>query len=260
MNTACEAAIAGFCRTLRMPTLGRVWPRVAEAAQKEKRSYAEFLRTLLEEEVENRTVRRVGRRMKDARFPAPKTFEAFDWNACAGVEAAAVLTLAECGYLDERENVLFLGPIGTGKTHLAIALGIAACQRSRRVRFATAAALLTELVEAKARGDLARLLGRLGRLDLLIVDELGYVPLAKEGAELLFQVFSERHERGSVIVTTNLPFKEWGSVFPDARMAGALVDRLTHRAHVFQTQGESFRFRQAAARRAKDKAPRASSR
>jgi len=188
--------------------------------------------------------------MKDARFPAPKTFETFDFCACAGVEAAAVLSLAECRYLDDRENVLFLGPVGTGKTHMAIALGIAACQRSRRVRLATAAGLLTELVEAKARGDLNRLLGRLGRLDLLIVDELGYVPLAKEGADLLFQVFSERHERGSVVVTTNLPFKEWGAVFPDARMAGALVDRLTHHAHVFQTQGESFRFRQAVARKA----------
>lgn len=240
-----------------MPTLGRGWERAAEAAQKEKRSYAEFLRSILEEEVENRTVRRVERRIKDARFPAPKTFETFDFSACAGVESAAVMSLAEGRYLDDRENVLFIGPIGTGKTHMAIALGIAACQRSRRVRFTTAAALLTDLVEAKARGELARVLGRLGRLDLLIVDELGYVPLAKEGADLLFQVFSDRHERGSVLVTTNLPFKEWGSVFPDARMAGALVDRLTHRAQIFQTQGESMRLRQGLARRAKDRGSKA---
>ena len=178
----------------------------------------------------------VDRRIKAARFPAAKSLDTFDFLAMPSVNKLLVMQLARCEYVDLRENVIADGNSGTGKTHVALGLGLAACQRGLSVGFTTASSLVHELIEAR---DERRL------LNLLIVDELGFVPLSKTGAELLFEVFSQRYERGSIMVTTNLPFDEWTEVFGSERLTGALLDRLTHRVHILEMNGESYRLRQS---------------
>jgi DNA replication protein DnaC len=186
------------------------------------------------------------RRVKEARLPRLKTLQEFDF-AQSPVSAARIADLAAGGYIARAEPVLLIGEAGTGKTHLASGLCVAACEQCRRVRFTTATALVNELVEARAANALSRALGRWERIELIGIDELGYVPLAEIGAELLFQVIADRAERAAVIVTTNLPFSEWGQVFPNPRLCQALVDRLTDRAHIIETGSESFRFRRTLA-------------
>ena len=188
-----------------------------------------------------RQKRMVQRRIRAARFPATKSLDAFDFLAIPSVNKALVMQLARCEYVERRENVIAIGNSGTGKTH--IALGLAACQRGVSVGFTTAAALVHELMEARDDRRLLNLQRQLSRLKLLIIDELGFVPLSTTGAELLFEVFSQRYERGSILVTTNLPFDEWTEVFGSERLTGALLDRLTHHVHILEMNGDSYRLK-----------------
>ena len=187
----------------------------------------------------------VDRRIRAARFPAVKSLDTFDFLAMPPVNKHLVMQLARCEYVDRRENVIAVGNSGTGKTHVALGLGLAACQRGLPAGFTTAASLVHELIEARDERRLLNLQKKLARLKLLIIDELGFVPLSKTGAELLFEVFSQRYERGSVLVTTNLPFDEWTEVFGSERLTGALLDRLTHRVHILEMNGESYRLKQS---------------
>ena len=182
---------------------------------------------------------------KCARFPATKSLDTFDFLATPSVNKHLVMELARCEYVDRRENVIAVGNSGTGKTHVALGLGLAACQRGLSVGFTTAASLVHELIEARDERRLLNLQKKMARLKLLIIDELGFVPLSKTGAELLFEVFSHRYERGSVLVTTNLPFDEWTEVFGSERLTGVLLDRLTHRVHILEMNGESYRIKQS---------------
>lgn len=207
--------------------------------------YGQFLLELTELELRIRSENSEKRRLKEAKFPLLKPLETFDFEAVPQLDKRLVRDLAAGDYLKERRNVILMGKSGAGKTHLATALGIEACRQSKRVRFVTGYALANELIEARTERDLNRLLGRYARLDLLILDELGYVPFSKEGAELLFQILAERHERGSVIITTNLGFADWTQVFGDPNMTAALLDRLTHRANIIECTWDSYRLKQS---------------
>ena len=187
----------------------------------------------------------VDRRIKAARFPTVKSLDTFDFLAIPLVNRQLVTQLSRCEYVDRSENIIAIGNSGTGKTHMALGLGLAACQRGLSVGFTTAAALVNELMEARDDRRLLNFQKRLSRLNLLIIDELGFVPLSKTGAELLFEIFSQRYERGSVLVTTNLPFDEWTDVFGSERLTGALLDRLTHHVHILAMNGESYRLKQS---------------
>ena len=184
-------------------------------------------------------------RIHQARFPVVKSLDTFEFLSIPSVNKAMVLELARCEFLQRHENVLLLGNSGTGKTHLALALGLAACQKGHRVRFTTAAALVHELMEARDEKRLLRFQKQMASYELLLVDELGFVPLSKTGAELLFEVFSLRYERGSTLVTSNLPFQEWTEVLGSERLTGALLDRLTHHVHILEMNGESYRLKQS---------------
>ena len=187
----------------------------------------------------------MARRIKAARFPAVKSIDTFDFPAIPSVNRQLVTQLARCEYIERRENVIAIGNSGTGKTHIALGLGLAACQKGLTVGFTTASALVNELMEARDEMRLLNLQKRLARLKLLIIDELGFVPLSRTGAELLFEVFSQRYERGSTLVTTNLPFDEWTEMFGSERLTGALLDRLTHHVHIIEMNGDSYRLRQS---------------
>lgn len=240
---AMEALIEAHATELKLPTLKRRFRSLAEEATREQQTPTAYLAALLEAETAQRAERRERRRLLDARFPALKRLEDFRFAENTKIPQATIAALAEGSWISDRESVILIGDSGTGKTHLATALGVCACQQGRRVRFSTLAALANELQEAQSRKELARVVGRYARTELLILDELGYLALPDGAAELVFQVLSERHERSSLIVTTNLPFGEWTRVFPDARLAKAVVDRLTHRAHIIDTGSESWRFR-----------------
>ena len=248
---ALEALIEAHAAELRLPTVRRRYAELAREATREQQTPLAYLAALLEAEVSDRTERRERRRLHDARFPVAKRLGEFRFADNPKVPQATVASLAEGGWIDDRESVILTGESGTGKTHLAIALGVAACEQGRRVRFATLAQLATELAEAESRRELSRVVARYGRYELLIIDELGYLALPAGAAELVFQVIGERNERGSLIVTTNLPFGEWTKVFPDPRLAKAVVDRLTHRAHIIATGSESWRLGHGLALRGK---------
>ncbi|MDP6301950.1 MAG: IS21-like element helper ATPase IstB [SAR202 cluster bacterium] len=203
----------------------------------------DYLLRLSELELIDRHHRMVERRIKAARFPTTKSLDTFDFLSMPSLNKALVLELARCEYIERSHNVIALGNSGTGKTHIALGLGLAACQRGLSVGFTTAAALVHELIEARDERRLLNLQRRLARLKLLIIDELGFVPLSKTGAELLFEVFSQRYERGSVLVTSNLPFDEWTEVFGSERLTGALLDRLTHHVDILEMNGDSFRLK-----------------
>lgn len=252
VESAAEVqAIRQHCKALRMPTVGSQFAKLAEQAVKEKQSHLSYLEVLLASEVEEREHRTVQRRLKEAHLPRIKTLEDFDFAQSPKVSAQQIRDLTQGNYIQRAEPVIFLGEAGTGKTHLATALCVAACQQKRRVRFATAAGLVNELVEAQHDNQLSRVLRKYGRYELVAIDELGYVPLADVGAELLFQVVSERSERDAIIVTTNLPFSEWTQVFHNARLCKALLDRVTDRAHILETGTESYRFRRTLQKRKK---------
>jgi DNA replication protein DnaC len=224
-----------------------------EAAESEQ-SFVQFLLRLTELEVAARAANALTQRIKQAGFPTGKSLETFDFTATPSVGKQQVLELARGEWIRQHYNCCFLGNSGTGKTHLAEGLGRAACHEGFRVRFFTAAGLVNKLEEAQQQHQLDRLLTQLDRVELLIVDELGYLSFSRTGAELLFQVFAERYERRSLLLTSNLVFSEWGQVFQGERMTAALLDRLTHRCHIFEMKGESYRFREAMKEKAKKKA------
>ncbi len=238
-----ETVIAQHCKILRLPTIGAQFVRMAAEAIKGKESHMEYLEALLAAELEDRERRTVERRLREAHLPKLKTLEEFEFSKAPTISAAQIRELAEGGYIDRTEPVVLMGDCGTGKTHLATALCVAACRQRRRVRFTTATALINEFVEARQDNRVGRLLARWFRYDLLAVDEVGYVPLADVGAEFLYQVVSERAERAALIITTNLGFSEWTQVFANARLCKAMVDRVTDRAHIIDTGQESYRFR-----------------
>ena len=240
---ALEALIDAHAVELKLPTVRRRFRALAEEAVREQQTPVAYLAALLEAEMIERAERREKRRLIDARFPQIKRLEEFRFADNPKIPQATIAALAEGSWIDDRDSVILIGDSGTGKTHLCIALAVCACQQGRRVRFTTLAALANELQEAESRKELGCVVGRYARTELVCLDELGYLTLPDGAAELVFQVLSELHERGSLIVTTNLPFGEWTKVFPDARMAKAVVDRLTHRAHIIDTGTESWRFR-----------------
>jgi DNA replication protein DnaC len=211
--------------------------------------YPRFLLRITELELLDRERRATERRVRQAKFPVLKSLDSFDFLAIPSLNKAMVLELARSEFLVRRENALLLGNSGTGKTHIALALGLAACQKGYRVRFTTAAAMVHELIEAKDEKRLLRYQKQMAAYELLIVDELGFVPLSKTGAELLFEVFSQRYERGSTMVTSNLPFQEWTEILGSERLTGALLDRLTHHVHILEMNGDSYRLKQSRKKR-----------
>jgi DNA replication protein DnaC len=245
---ALEALVEAHTAELHLPTVRRRFRALASEALREQQTPLAYLAALLQAEVAERAERRERRRLIDARFPLLKRLEDFRFGDNPSVPQATIAALAEGSWISDRESVILIGESGTGKTHLAIALAVYACQQGRRVRFTTLAGLANELQEAESRRELARVVGRYARIELLVLDELGYLALPEGAAELVFQVVSERNERASLIVTTNLPFGEWTKVFPDPRLAKAVVDRLTHRAHIIETGSESWRFKHGLAR------------
>lgn len=231
------------------------WEKLAREAADRDESYDAYLLRLTELEVAARAANAVAARIRAAGFPVLKDFDTFDFTATPGLPKQKVLELARGEWVEQRWNCCLVGGSGTGKTHLATSWGLALCRLGKRVRFSTAAGLVTQLEEAQQQHRLDRLLAQLDRLDLLIVDELGYLSFSRAGAELLFQVFAERYERRSLLITSNLPFGEWGQVFQGERMTAALLDRLTHRCHIFEVNGESYRFRESMKAK-KDKDPK----
>ena len=240
---AALLAIDGACRELRLPTIRAQHAELADAAARDRLSHRAFLAEVLGAEVEERDGRRRERRIAEARFPRMKRLADFDLAAAPTILPATLASLATLAWVTAGEPVVLLGDPGTGKTHVLIGLGMAACEEGLRVRYVTAAGLVNELAEAADERVLVRTVARYGRFDLLCLDELGYVHLDPRGAELLFQVITEREERASIAVASNLPFGEWGTVFPDGRLAAAVVDRLTYRAHVIETGSDSYRLR-----------------
>lgn len=238
-------------KTLCLTSLAKQWERFCRDARKKRQSHAEFLADIASLEVTQRRERRIQRRLQDARFPILKTFDSFDFKAPHGLDRDEVLDLFSCDFVDQAANVVLIGGVGTGKTHLAIALGMACVQKDRRVRFTTAAELCNLLLEAKADGRLSRKIEHLARFDVVVLDELGYVPFDREGSDLLFNFVTRVYERRSLIVTTNLPFAKWSQVFGDATAAAAVIDRIVHHAAVLQTKGTSYRLKAAATKRRK---------
>jgi DNA replication protein DnaC len=240
---AAIAAIVAACRELKLPGVAAEAARLADVAMRERLTHRAYLAALLAAEVDERSSRRIARRISEARFPRTKRLADFECDEAPTVSPTMIATLAAGAYLASGDPVVLLGDSGTGKTHLLIGLGIAACEAGRRVRYMTTAALVNELVEAAAEHRLSRVVGHYARLDLLCLDEFGYVHLDPRGAELLFQVLTAREERASIAVASNASFSEWGNFFTDARLAAAVVDRLTFRAHIVETGSESYRLR-----------------
>ena len=249
-----QVLLEHYLKQLKLPTMLREYPHLAEQCAKEGADFQRFLLRLVEAEMLERDRRATERRIKAARFTVVKSLDTFDFTAIPRLNKKLVLELARGEWIERRENVLCLGNSGTGKTHIALALGLAACQRALRVRFTTAAALVNELLEAQSEKRLLRFQKQLLRQALLIVDELGFVPLSKSGAEMLFEVFSQRYERASTLVTSNLPFAEWTEVLGSERLTGALLDRLTHHVHILEMNGDSYRLKTSKQRRAADRA------
>jgi DNA replication protein DnaC len=244
-----QILLAHHLKQLKLPTVLREYDKVARECARDGVDHPRYLLRLLELELIDRERRLVERRIRQARFPATKSLDTFTFTAIPSLNKMLVLELARCEYILRRENIIALGNSGTGKTHIALSLGLAACQKGFSVAFTTAAALVHQLMEARDERRLIKLQRDLQAVKLLIIDELGYVPVSATGAELLFEVFSQRYEHGSTIVTSNLPFEEWTSVLGSERLTGALLDRLTHHVHILTMNGDSYRLAQSTARR-----------
>jgi len=234
-----------YLKQLKLPTILREYASVAAVCGRENQPFETFLLRLCERELLERQQRATERRIKAAAFPTLKTIDSFDFAQQPGINEALIRELLVGEFIDRRENVLLIGNSGTGKTHLATALGLAACHEGRAVRFFSVTGLVTQLLEAREDRRLERMLKQLGRYSLVILDELGYVPFTKAGAELLFEVVSRAYERQSLIITTNLPFEQWAEVCGSDRLTGAMLDRLTHRVHIVEANGESYRLRES---------------
>lgn len=232
-------------KQLRLPTMNAEFEALAREAATANETYPQYLLRLTELEVAARSANVLKARIKQANFPAAKDFDSYDFTAQPALNKPRILELARGEWIEEHSNICLIGNSGTGKTHLAIALGLAACRQGWRVRFFTAAALVNRLEEAQKQYQLERFLEQLDRTEVLICDELGYLSFSRAGAELLFQVFADRYERKSLLLTSNLPFGDWVQVFQGERMTAALLDRLTHRCHIFEMNGESYRFRES---------------
>jgi len=250
MTHAPEILLEHHLKTLKLPTFLREYQKVARQCAAEGLDHVQFLTRLVELELIDRERRMVDRRIKAAKFPASKSLDSFDFKAIPKLNKMQVLQLARCDWIERRENVIALGPSGTGKTHVALGLGLAACQKGMTVSFTTAAALVNELMEARDERRLLRVQKQMANAKLLIIDELGFVPLSKTGAELLFELISQRYERGATLITSNLPFDEWTETFGTERLTGALLDRLTHHVNILEMNGESYRLAQSQARKA----------
>ena len=245
MTDTPQVLLAHHLKALKLPTFLREYDKVARSCAAEGVEHPGYLLRLTELELIERERHMVERRIKEAKFPAVKSLDSFDFTALPSLNKTLVLELARSEYVLRRENVIAVGNSGTGKSHVALGLGLAACQKGLSVGFITAAALVHELIVARDEKRLLRLQRQLAGYKLLIIDELGYVPLSQTGAELLFEVFSQRYERGSTIVTSNLPFDEWTGVCASERLTGALLDRLTHHVHILEMNGDSYRLKQS---------------
>jgi DNA replication protein DnaC len=251
MTDTPQVLLAHHLKALKLPTFLREYDKLARQCAAEGVDHPRYLLRLAELELIDRERRTVERRIKEARFPAVKSLDSFDFTAIPSLNKTLVLELARSEYVARRENIVAVGNSGTGKTHIALGLGLAACQKGLSVGFTAAAALVHELLEARDEKRLLRLQHQLAGYKLLIIDELGYVPLSPTGAELLFEVFSQRYERGATIVTSNLPFDEWTGVFGSERLTGALLDRLTHHVHILEMNADSYRLKQSKKRQSR---------
>jgi DNA replication protein DnaC len=245
MNIGPRAELQTNLKALNLPCMARNLEGAVRQAREVGIGYDEFLLNLTVAELQTRAENRLNRRIRESKFPLLKPLETFDLSAVPDLDIRLLRELAGAGYIQEHRNVIFLGRSGTGKTHMATALGMEACKNNFRTRFMTCYGLVNELIEARQEKTLQRLLQKYARYDLLVLDELGYIPFSKEGAELLFQVLAERHEKGSVMITTNLGFADWTQVFGDPVMTAALLDRLTHKAHIVNCTWESYRLKQS---------------
>jgi len=240
-----DILLAHHLKALKLPTFLREYDKQARQCATEGIDHVGYLQRLAELELIDRERRMIERRIKAAKFPTVKSLDSFDFKTIPSLNKMLVLELARSEYIDRRENIIALGNSGTGKTHIALGLGLAACQKGLTVGFITAAALVHELMEARDEKRLLRFQKQLAKYKLLIIDELGFVPLSKTGAELLFEVFSQRYEHGSTLLTSNLPFDEWTEIFGSERLTGALLDRLTHHVHILEMNGDSYRLNQS---------------
>ena len=247
---APEILLAHYLKTLKLPTFQREYQKLARLCATEGVDHVGYLFRLAEREMIERDRRKVERRIKAAKFPVVKSLDSFDFTAIPKLNKMQVLELARCEWIERRENVIALGPSGTGKTHVALGLGLAACQKGLSVGFTTAAALVSEMMEARDERRLLRVQKQMAAYKLLIIDELGSVPLSKTGAELLFELISQRYERGATLITSNLPFDEWTETLGSERLTGALLDRITHHVNILEMNGDSYRLAQSRARKA----------
>jgi len=245
MKPATEVLLAEHLKQLKLTAILRHYPTLARQARENGSAYEDFLLSLVESEMQARADNRLKRRIRDARFPLMKTIESFDFEAAPDLDRRLIRELMEGAYIRERKNIIFVGKTGTGKTHLATALGLEACRQGVRTRFAGGAGLVNELIEARSERVVSRLIQKSSRFGLLILDELGYVPFSREGSQLLFQLLADRYERASVIVTTNLGFADWTQLFGDPTLTAALLDRLTHKAHIILCNWDSYRLKES---------------
>ncbi len=245
MRPATEALLTEYLKQLKLTAILRVYAARAREARNAGSDYEDFLLSLIESELEARADNRLKRRIRDARFPVIKTMEGFNFEEAEGLDRRLVREMAEGTYIKEKRNIIFAGKTGTGKSHLATALGLEACRQGVRTRFVTGAGLVNELIEARSERAVSRIIQKMARFGLLILDELGYVPFSREGSQLLFQLLAERYERASVIVTTNLGFADWTQLFGDPTLTAALLDRLTHKAHIVMCNWDSYRLKES---------------
>ena len=245
MRPATEALLAEYLKQLKLTAILKAYAARAREARNAGSDYEDFLLSLIESELEARADNRLKRRIRDARFPIIKTMENFNFDEAEGLDKRLIREMAEGTYIKEKRNIIFVGKTGTGKSHLATALGLEACRQGVRTRFVTGAGLVNELIEARSERAVGRIIQKMSRFCLLILDELGYVPFSREGSQLLFQLLAERYERASVIITTNLGFADWTQLFGDPTLTAALLDRLTHKAHIIMCNWDSYRLKES---------------